>query len=350
MDRRTLLAGGVALAAASAVRAAPIDTKEAAIEAIDLPPSFGGAIAYAQGGRVRHVRTAGFADREAQLPVTATTQFKWGSASKWVTSVAALRLVEQRRLSLTAPIATYLPSFRADTGARVTLAHLLSNTSGIPDLLTRQLPAEPALRTSPAAAAEMVARFGAGDLAFPPGAGWDYAALNWVIVAALLQQVTGEALPALAKRLVLDPAGARTAGFVQADQPPLRSFAAAYDASVPPARKMASVPPFLAASGNIAGSVADAARIAHAVFHGRLLGDMGRRELTTLRWPAQEYALGGRVHRIDGDPWAWETGKVQGYRALIAHRLSTSETVVIFNNSDMEQSVIAGWAETIARA
>lgn len=350
MDRRTMLAGGIALASAGSARGALPDVKRAAIDAIDLPPLFHGVLAHARGGRVRYARTAGWADREAKLPVTPANQFKWGSASKWVTSIAALRLVEQGRLSLSAPITTYLPAFRADTGARLTLAHLLSNTSGIPDLLTRQLPAEPALRTSLASPAEMTARFAGGNLDFEPGNGWDYAALNWVIVAALLERVTGEPLPVLAKRLVFDPAGARTAAFVQADQPKPPHFAAAYDSAIPPARKMAPVPPFLAASGNIAGSVYDAARIAHAVFHGRLLKGTGRRDLTTLRWPPQEYALGGRVHSIDGEAWAWETGKVQGYRALIAHRLARSETIVIFNTTDMEQSVIAGWGETIARA
>ncbi len=69
-----------------------------------------------------------------------------------------------------------------------------------------------------------------------------------------------------------------------------------------------------------------------------------------IRWPEQEYALGGRVHSIDGDLWAWETGKVQGYRAHIAHRLGRSETIVIFNTTDIEQSEISSWVEAIARA
>ncbi|MHA6724308.1 serine hydrolase domain-containing protein, partial [Sphingomonas sp. RS2018] len=304
----------------------------------------------ARDGRIEHVRTSGFADVEARTPFAVTTAIRWGSASKWLTSVAALRLIEQGKLRLDAPIITYLPQFRADTGKRVLVQHLLSNTSGIPDLLSRQIATEPELRTSTATTSEIVKRFAGGDLAFQPGEGWDYAALNWAIVAQILEAASGEPFPALMRRLVLQPLNMFGAGFVQHDQPALQHLAAAYSSVAPPVRKMATVPAFLAASGNVAGTVNDAVRAAHGIFHGRLLAPSSRTALARIRWPAQEYALGGRIHPIADDPWAWETGKVQGYRTHIAHRIARSETVVVFNTTDMEQSQIGTWVETIAQA
>jgi CubicO group peptidase (beta-lactamase class C family) len=351
IDRRAFIASGAALGVASVVRAEPpAGAKVRAIDSLPLPLGFNGLLAYGRGGRVQHLRCAGFADVEARRPVTAATQFKWGSASKWLTSVAVLRLVEQGSLALDDPITGYLPTFRADTGSRVHLSHLLSNTSGIPDLLSRQIAAEPQLRTSAATSAEIVARFGNGDLAFTPGAGWDYAALNWAIVAAIVSRVTGEPLPAAVRRLVFQPLKMTGAGFAQADQPAMPQLAVAYTGTLPLTRKMAPVPPFIAASGNVAGTVNDAMRAAHGVFQGSLLRAAARRELTSVRWPEQDYALGGRVHAIDGESWAWEAGKVGGYRTHIAHRLSASETIVIFNTTDMLQSTIGDWVEAIARA
>ncbi|WP_368034649.1 serine hydrolase [Brevundimonas vesicularis] len=58
-----------------------------------------------------------------------------GSISKWFTAVLVLRLIEMGTLSLDTPLSTLLPEF-PDSGRRVTLNHLLSNTSGLPDLLT----------------------------------------------------------------------------------------------------------------------------------------------------------------------------------------------------------------------
>jgi CubicO group peptidase (beta-lactamase class C family) len=346
-----MIASGLAFGTTNAAWArSSADGKRHAIDAIQLPAGFNGALAYGRRGRIEHARYVGMADVEAAKPVTPTTQFKLGSASKWLTSVTVLRLVDQKRMSLDAPISTYLPDFRRDTGERVLLKHLLSNTSGIPDLLTRQIATEPELRTSTASAAAIVSRFAGGDLAFQPGKGWDYAALNWAILCAILERASEEPLPQLIGRLVLRPLGMSRTGFAQSDQPEMPNLAAAYGNVTPPVRKMAPVPPFLAASGNGASTVGDAIRAAHGIFHGPILSAASRQELTTIRWADQEYALGGRVHPINDELWAWETGKVQGYRTHIAHRLAKSETVVIFNTTDMVQSEITSWVEAIARA
>lgn len=349
--RRAFVASGVALGVANAAHAHVLPpAKRRAIDGIELPPGFNGAIAYGRRGTIEHVRHAGMADVEAGRKVSAETQFKLGSASKWLVSVAVLRLVDQGRIALDAPITAYLPDFRRDTGDRVRIVHLLSNTSGIPDLLTRQIATEPELRSSSAGAAAIVRRFAGGDLSFEPGRGWDYAALNWAILAAILEQRINEPLPQLVDRLVLRPLGMRHTGFAQADQPALPNLAAAYGSVAPPVRKMVSVPPFLGASGNVAATVQDAMGAAHGVFHGALLSAASREALTTVHWPEQEYALGGRIHGIGENRWAWETGKVQGYRTHLAHRLDRSETIVIFNTTDMAQSAIAAWVETVARA
>lgn len=351
IDRRTLIAAGVALSATRAMSAEPLSSaKRRTIDAIELPPYFNGVFAYGTKGKVEHLRCSGMADVEAGKAISSDTRFKWGSASKWLVTAAVLRLVEQNRVSLDAPITTYLPHFRRDTGDKVQLKHLLSNTSGIPDLLSQRLAKGPELRTSTASATSIVARFGRGDLMFAPGQGWDYAALNWAIITALLESLTGASLPQSVEKLVLGPLGMSATGFAQADQPAMPDLAAAYEGVLPVVRKMAPVPPFLAASGNTASTVQDAIRAAHGIFHGSFLSVASRRELTKVRWLEQDYALGGRVHAIDGKLWAWETGKVQGYRAHIAHRLDRSETIVIFNTTDLGQRQISDWVEVIARA
>ena len=349
--RRALIAGGLALGFPAAAPAKAVATaKRQAIDGVGLPSDFNGALAYGRDGKLEYIRCVGLADVEAGSPVTPHTQFKWGSASKWLASATALRLVERSMLSLDAPIITYLPDFRRDTGERVLVKHLLSNTSGITDLLDAAVKVDPSLRNSTATPAAILAKFGGGDLKFAPGAGWDYSALNWVIVAAMLEKITGKPLAELVKQTMLQPLHMTETGYVQLGQPAMSELAAAYSSVVPPIRKMTPVPAFLAGSGNTASTVRDAIRAAHGVFHTSLLSAASKRELTKLHWPDQEYALGGRVHPVDGQPWAWETGKVQGYRAHIAHRLNRSETIVIFNTTDLPQSQIGGWVEAIAIA
>lgn len=351
IDRRELITGSLALAAATSAtaKAAP-STKRQAIDGILLSADFNGVLAYGRQGKLEHIRSVGLADVEGKRPVTRHTQFKWGSASKWLASATALRLVERDLLSLDAPVSTYLPDFRRDTGDRVLFKHLLSNTSGITDLLVPAIKADRSLLNSTGSPAEILSRFGSGDLKFTPGEGWDYTPLNWVIVAAILERLTDRPLAELVRQMVLQPLQMTETGYAQVGQPAMPQLAAAYGSVVPPIRKMTAVPAYLAGSGNTASTARDAVRAAHGIFHTGLLSDRSRRELTTLRWPDQEYALGGRVHPIGTDPWAWETGKVEGYRALIAHRLRRSETIVIFNTTDMSQSQIGDWVETIATA
>jgi D-alanyl-D-alanine carboxypeptidase len=351
IDRRELIAGGLAWGVATATSAKAVyTTKRQAIEGIILPPDFNGALAYGRQGKLEHIRCIGLADVEGKRPVTPHTQFKWGSASKWLASATALRLVERNTLSLDAPITTYLPDFRRDTGDRVLIKHLLSNTSGITDLLVPAIKADRSLLNSTETPAAVLVKFGRGDLKFTPGAGWDYTPLNWVIVAAVLERITGKPLAELVRQTVLQPLRMTETGYAQVGQPTMPELAAAYGSVVPPVRKMTAVPAYLAGSGNTASTARDAVRAAHGIFHTGLLSAGSKRELTQLHWPDQEYALGGRVHPFSNEPWAWETGKVEGYRALIAHRLRQSETIVIFNTTDIAQSQIGGWAETIATA
>jgi D-alanyl-D-alanine carboxypeptidase len=123
IDRRMLMASGLAFGATSALAVKPSSVaKRAAIEAIQLPTGFNGTFAYARNGRIEHARYVGMADVEAGKAISPDTQFKWGSASKWLASTTVLRLVEQKRLSLDAPITAYLPDFRHDTGEQVLLS------------------------------------------------------------------------------------------------------------------------------------------------------------------------------------------------------------------------------------
>lgn len=348
IDRRHFVAGGLALGAA------PLAARtDAVADAADrlIPAGFQGALLVARDGRTVLQRHYGYADVARRAPVTAATRFALGSGSKWLTSVAVLRLVEAGKLALDMPLTRALPGFRADTGARVTLAHLLSNTSGIPDGFARAARADPTVVTTPATPGEMVARYAGGDLAFVPGSAFDYAATNWIIVAAIVEHATGKPIATAMRELVFAPlrlASAANAGDGWATVP---DTAHAYASLSPPAEKMATVPAFLAASGNVVATPADAARAAHAIFAGRFLSPASRAALTTVRWPVEDYALGGRVHMLDGQRWAWETGKVQAYRAHVAHRLDGAPiTIALFNTTDMAQAPIGAIVEGLARA
>ncbi|HVJ00031.1 MAG TPA: serine hydrolase domain-containing protein [Sphingomonas sp.] len=351
MQRRQLLAGmAVCSLAGRAARARTLVDDGAAIDAWAAANRFAGVAAIGRRGKAIATRCFGLASIEDQQPATPTTKYAIGSISKWFTTAAVLRLCDQGCLTLDAPLATWLPAIEGAAGTEVRLVDLLCNSSGIPDRLIAAAKTDPAIRSSEASAGEMVARFVTGDLAFVPGARFDYTVLNWVIVRALLERVTGAPFAALMRDLVLEPAGVPGVGIAEHGFAGVPGLAPAYRSSGPPVRKLDSVPGFAAASGTFYANAGDLVTAAHAIFGARLLSPTSRKAMLTVRMVEDDYAIGGRVRVLDGRTWAWETGRIGGYRAHVAHDTADDRTIVVLGNTDMDQGVIEMLVETLAGA
>jgi D-alanyl-D-alanine carboxypeptidase len=359
--RRALLiaAGASAVIAAPAFAATPDTAEETRIDAIAREFNFNGVILLGRDGRAEFRKAYGVADVATGRAAAVGDRYAIASVSKWLTVTAILQLVDQGRLALDAPVGTWLTDYRADTGGKVTLRHLLNNTSGIPNQLNAAVGADPTLNRSTMSAAEAVKRFCSGDPIFEPGARFDYAVTNWILVIAIMEAATGETYPALMDRLVLTPLGLRDTGladdaFLQADD-----VAKAYATLSPPVLKMWPRPTFVAAAGGFYSTAADMLRAAHGVFDGALLSPASREEMVKIAVPEQHYALGGRVAvvNIGGQVrrGGWETGRTDGYRSVVGHLFDDRRTVVVLNNTDMSQQVMdqialklldAAWAES----
>jgi CubicO group peptidase (beta-lactamase class C family) len=133
---------------------------------------------------------AGLADVAGGRPILPTTTMMAYSMTKVVTAAAVLQLVERRDLSLDASVKGYLPSIPYDAG--ITLRHLLSQTSGLPDPIPLRwvhLPEEHAAQDERATLAGIVARHPRAR--FPPGRRYAYSNLSYWLLGQVVEQVTG---------------------------------------------------------------------------------------------------------------------------------------------------------------
>jgi hypothetical protein len=109
--------------------------------------------------------------------------------------------------------------------------------------------------------------------------------------------------------------------------------------------------PFFAASGGYASTAGDLLKAAHAVFDGGFLPPARKKDLLTVGWSDQDYALGGRVKSLfaDGMPrvFAWETGRAAGYRSVLGHRFDDQTTVVLLNNTSITQKAMDEFAYSL---
>ncbi|WEF34091.1 serine hydrolase domain-containing protein [Pseudoduganella chitinolytica] len=183
-------------------------------------------------------------------------------------------------------------------------------------------------------------RFGAAPPAFAPGSRFDYSLTNWVVLAAIVEQVTGVPFRTTVTELVLRPAGTRDTGFADG----LFGGAgeaiayAAPEPGLPARRKMSPTPAYAAASGSLYSTAADLALLARMVYDGPLLAPASLAELGRVQVPDEEYALGGRVKRMvlggRERPVAWLTGAVGGYKSLLAYVPGDGATVAMLGNMD----------------
>jgi D-alanyl-D-alanine carboxypeptidase len=305
-----------------------------------LPQDYSGVVAVRADARSTLVaRASGQAFREGAQANTKDTRFMIGSITKWVSTVAVLRLVDMGKLDLDAPIARHLPELPPENGA-VTLRQLLSNRSGIPNGLSEAMRKDQAigkLEIGPVAAA---LRFGAAPLNAKPGEKWDYSVTNWILVAAVVERANKKPFTETVDELVLAPASVPDTSFANTDDEDAVGMAVAYSGAG--ARKTSPPLPMVVASGTLYSTARDLVALADAVYFTKLLSDKSRKELMTIQVASEDYALGGRVKTIatkgGARTVAWESGVTGGYKTLLAYDPKDGRAVVLLNNTDMQQS------------
>ncbi|HEX4936763.1 MAG TPA: serine hydrolase domain-containing protein [Gemmatimonadaceae bacterium] len=182
----------------------------------------GVSIAVVDSGRIVWARGYGLKESGTTDSVTATTIFQAASISKPVAATGMLRLVEEGRLALDTPVNAYLKSWTLPDNAftakeKVTLRRIVSHSAG---LTVHGFPGYAA--TDPVPTVPQVLDGARPANTAPvrvdtfPGAISRYSGGGITIEQLAMTDVTGEAFPALLKRLVLDPIGMTNSGY---DQP-----------------------------------------------------------------------------------------------------------------------------------
>lgn len=173
---------------------------------------FNGSVLVAENGKVIYKKGFGFANMEWNVPNTPDTKFRIASIVKQFTATLILQLVEQGKIKLDGKITDYLPDYRKDTGNRVTIHHLLTHTSGIPDFPNQPGFIENVSR-NPQKVADFVKKYASGDLEFEPGTKYNYSNSGYFILGAIIERVTGKTYEQVLKEKIFDPLGMKSTGY-----------------------------------------------------------------------------------------------------------------------------------------
>lgn len=147
-------------------------------------------------------RAFGMQDRESDTAMEPGTLFNIRSMAKPLVGSMAQRQIEAGRIALDDPVSRYLPSFADGASARITVEHLLTHTSGLPD-------GNPAGRPSDYPTLRSIADYwgGHGPTEFEPGEGFLYSDPGADVLGVVLEVVSGRPLHELARKEVFEPLG-----------------------------------------------------------------------------------------------------------------------------------------------
>jgi CubicO group peptidase (beta-lactamase class C family) len=200
----------------------------------------GAVVLIQQHGHPVYFESFGVRDVESKRPMTADTIFRLYSMSKPITSVAAMMLVEDGKLSLGDPVSKYIPAFadvkvgveKHDEGGKpvlalepakrpITIEDLLRHTSGLTygfygDSAVRKLYENSGLYDGDFDNAQFAERLAKLPLAEQPGTLWDYGHSTDVL-GRVIEVVSGQSLFQFEKQRLLDPLGMTETAFSVAD-------------------------------------------------------------------------------------------------------------------------------------
>ncbi|MFJ7966509.1 serine hydrolase domain-containing protein [Streptomyces sp. NPDC096324] len=338
----------------------PLDTAalEAAVESVHRA-GVPGLFAEVRDGDLVWRGAAGVADLTTGRPVTAGMRHRVGSITKTFTAAAVLRQVEAGRIGLDAPVGRYLPALVPGArGDATTVRMLLNHTSGLAEYLPY---AYPSLKAYPAIAdtgpqsmddhrftrfdpAELIA-MGVSAPAFgsPGGTPGVYSNTNYLLLAQLLEQVTGASAERCITESVIERAGLRDTGFPSGphvDGPHSRLYEAWFGMIDPPRDYSVFDMSWVGPSASLISTVSDLNDFYGLLSAGEIVGPSSLAEMRrTVPVVSQElrtieYGLG--LHPMEGpgqDTFWGHGGTVWGGGALAMTRADGRRRLAVAVNT-----------------
>ncbi len=310
---------------------ADLDAMLSATFAADAP---GAAVVVVKDGKVVFRKGYGRASLELGTPMRPEMVFEIGSVTKQFTSTAVMMLVEQGKLALDDDVRKYLPYF-PDKGAKITVEHLLTHTSGIQSYTG--MPSFPTIWRKDMSPQEIVELTSNEPLEFPPGTKFNYNNTGYVMLGAIIEKVSGLSYADFIKKNIFDPLGMTHSVYgSHTDLIPNRASGYGRDESGwKNAQYLSLTLPY--AAGSLMSSVDDLALWDAAVSSGKLLSKASwDRAFTPYKLASGEstgYGYGWGVETYEGHKMIRHSGGIPGYVSEVLRAPDDRVYVAMLTNS-----------------
>jgi D-alanyl-D-alanine carboxypeptidase len=298
----------------------------------------------------------GIADLETEKRMTGKELFDAGSITQTFVAAALLQLVDEGRLDLDEVVGRYLPDF--PPGARITVRQVLSHSSGLPELrddpeVFQQFFREPGHRWT---LSELLAIAAAMPAYFEPGASFRDTDTDYIVAAAILEEVTGSDLATELRQRFFKPLGLNdtfVAGLEEARRPFMSGYLPCGHALAPSILALHSgrvfcqwggidldrMPKFQEATFNLGASgvvstPTDLLRWARALYAGQVLSPAGQQEMLTFDVSRSSHGLGAMQFVPPTGDVAWgRLGGALGVESILLYSPAQDIALLAFSNA-----------------
>lgn len=294
--------------------------------------SFSGVVVIRQDGRMLIEHASGLANRETRQPIRIDTRFATASVSKMFTAACIARLVDAGLCRFDQPLIEAAPSLRQHFDEQMTLAALLSHSSGLGDYIDDD--AELPFAGMDVARLDHPRAFLPDILGVPrhmPGV-FSYSSAGFVLLGIAIEELTGQSFPDAMAHWVTEPIGLRSTGFPEMDvsSPDL---AIGY---LPDGRSNAGhLPRKGGADGGIVTTAADLLRFCDCMRNDGFLSHSAREFLWQARGQVSEissYGHGFYLTPVGCEVWPGHTGCDPGVSARVAFSPTSDSSIIVLCN------------------
>ncbi len=288
-----------------------------------------GSVLIAQDGEILLSQGYGMANLAWDNPNTPDTKFRIASITKQFTAMAILLLQERGSLSVQDPICQYLEEC-PETWQDITIHHLLTHTSGIPDPRVSQeeemLPIRPY---------QIIDRFIDEPLDFSPGEEWSYSNSGYQILGYIVEEVSGDSYSKFLQENFFEPLGMADTGYEGALRNIIERYAEGYRNDQTRAAYYDMSNEF--AAGGLYSTVEDLYLWMQALHNGEVVSQESWDMMLEAAVSIDEetaYGYGLFIDSTDGRSTIGHPGTMPGFQGMQTHWTDDNVTIVILSNFD----------------
>jgi CubicO group peptidase (beta-lactamase class C family) len=289
---------------------------------------FNGAVLVASEGKIIYRSAFGKANVEAGTDFTPETRSDIGSVTKQFTAMAIMILAERNKVKYEDPVSKYIPEFsRSPHLSKITLRHLLTHTSGIPDY--GDLGIDDSGLSQQALVAAVLTK---EDLFSKPGEKYRYSNPGYALLAIVVERVSGERFSNFLQREIFKPVGmGDTFVYDGPEKKNLRTAVGYGQFGQVDDTEATAIP----GDGGINSTVDDLFKWDRALYTDKLVRESTLAQAFTpgkVEEGSSTYGFGWNVAEDGIGKYVWHTGSHAGFRGFIERRLTQRITVIMLTN------------------